>query len=72
MIGSDGKLTPMPIEVSARLIEKGVISTDKNNSEVISKILNNRINKTAGVASAKMDPLKIEYVQNHAYIATKK
>jgi hypothetical protein len=49
-----------------------VISTDKNTSEVISKILNNRINKTAGVASAKMDPLKIEYVQNHAYIATKK
>ena len=60
MIGSDGKLTPMPIEVSARLIDNGVISTDKNTKEVISKTLNNRTNKTAGVARAKMDPLKIE------------
>jgi hypothetical protein len=72
MIGSDGKLTPIPIEVSARFIDSGVISIDKNTNEVISKMLNNRTNKTAGVARAKMDPLKIEKVQNHAYIATKK
>ena len=36
-MGSDGRLTPIPTEVSARLIENGVMATVMNASKVKSK-----------------------------------
>ncbi|MBK7964006.1 MAG: hypothetical protein IPK10_00910 [Bacteroidetes bacterium] len=64
--GSEGKLTPIPMDVWARLSESGVINTDKKMIVSKRKIISSKIKNTTGNPARNIIPFNIPHPKKSA------